>query len=157
MNVINDNANLSADKIKGITIKPSMTSVCAYILSYFAIVGVAFFVLLAIIPYIAILIYPYVFIIGLPYLALGILCFSVCCYERYFLTGDSLYICNSLRMKKVRIPKEDIEEVSIKYPSFCDCFGIGNLLIKTKSGTSYEIKYVKNPVSVAELIKKFNF
>gem|GEM_PF-3098340 len=63
-----------------------MTSVCAYIFSFLAIVEFAFFLLFAIIPYIAILIYPYISIIGAPYLALGILCFVVCCYEKYFIT-----------------------------------------------------------------------
>ncbi len=156
MNKINGNFNSGPENIVGTIIKPRITSVCAYILSYLAIVGFAFFILLAIIPYIAILIYPYVFIIGVPYLALGILCFFVCCNERYVLTEDSLYIFNRLKIKKVRIPKEDIAAVNIKYPSFCDCFGIGDVLIKTKSGTSYKIRYVKNPASVAELIKTFN-
>ena len=137
----------------GTTIKPRMTSVCAYILSYLAIVGFAFFLLFAIIPYIAILIYPYVFIIGAPYLALGILCFAVCCYEKYFITDDYLYIFNRLRTKKTIVPKEDIERVDINYPSFCDCFGIGNLIIRTKSGKKYTIKYIKDPVSVANFIK----
>lgn len=50
------------------------------------------------------------------------------------------------------MPKEDIKRVDINYPSFCDCFGISNLIIRTKSG-KYTIKYIKDPVSVANLIK----
>ncbi len=89
------------------------------------------------------------FIVGIPYLVTGVFCFVKCCSEKYVIKADSITIFNKLKNSTINIPKDEIDSVEISYPSFCDCFNIGNIEIKSKFGKIFRMMYVKDPISIA--------